>query len=171
MTADLAIAGPVTASYPAPGVLLAGVCLGSSLALPALLSAALGDDPAGWTAAAAHADGLLVALESWAGDIPPHVVVVGFKALSHRGLQGRPVGLIAVGDDLAQAVRNLAWARRAVRCRGGYVVGNGLCADASDVGLVDGGVELADVTLSSSLALLGQRVGALARVRHTLRAV
>ncbi|MGW3472413.1 hypothetical protein ACWDKQ_28990 [Saccharopolyspora sp. NPDC000995] len=162
MTASLGIAPPSVAPPLAPEILIAGVRLGESPALPLLLSAALGDDSAH---VADAPDGLLMALESWAGNAPPPAVVHGLDRFGRGGMCGRPVGVIAVGHDLVQTARNLVWARRTVRGLGGYVVGSGICVDAADVG----SGELDDVTLSVSLALLGQRVRALARIRLALR--
>jgi hypothetical protein len=83
-------------------------------------------------------------------------------------LDGRPIGVVAVGDCPVVSAEVLAGLRRAVIRAGGLPVGAGLWLDAIDAQCGQDGL-LADLTVHALLAVLGRRVGRLAWSRRVLR--
>lgn len=89
-------------------------------------------------------------------------------ALVPAELDGRPVGVVAVGDCPVVSAEVLAGLRRAVLRAGGLPVGAGLWLDAIDAECGADGL-LTDLTVHSLLAVLGRRVRRLAWSRRVLR--
>lgn len=145
---------------------LSAVPVGDSPVLGLVLSAALDGIPAVSRTASGAADGVLIAFECPAGGEPLPGVT---DWLGGGLLHGRPVGMMAVGDDTERSARALAWLRDAVRGDGGLPVGTGISMDAAQFTAVGAGWEFADITLPARLALLGCRVRTLARSRRILR--
>jgi hypothetical protein len=82
------------------------------------------------------------------------------------------VGIAVIGGSAAVAAIDSDFLARTVRASGGYVVGPCIITkrDAATVGRSDGTVQFEDVTLASSVSLLGRRVARLAASGRALRA-
>ncbi|MFC5950416.1 hypothetical protein ACFQH9_19285 [Pseudonocardia lutea] len=177
MTAALmprAIAHPIAPPTPprstrsAERSTVAGLALGWGLevVLRAALSGAEGSElhragPLGGLVVAARAEGAQ-AQPRW--QTQPSDVA----SLVPARLDGRPVALVVVGECPDASAELLAALRAAVVEAGGLPVGAGLWLDPIDV-RCDGGGDLLDVTVHSTLALLGRRVRRLAWSRRVLR--
>ncbi|MHA4851133.1 hypothetical protein L1080_016510 [Rhodococcus sp. MSC1_016] len=111
-----------------------------------------------------------------AGDRP--VGIEGMKSLlaevgQREVLRSAAVGIVVIGGSAAASATDLDFLARAVRACGGYVVGSGVAITKRDGGTVarpGGTVEFEDVTLASSVSLLGRRVATLAASGRALRA-
>ncbi|QHE68412.1 hypothetical protein [Rhodococcus sp. WAY2] len=111
-----------------------------------------------------------------AGDRP--VGIEGMKSLlaevgQREVLRSAAVGIVVIGGSAAASATDLDFLARAVRACGGYVVGSGVAITKRDGGTVarpGGTVEFEDVTLASSVSLLGRRVATLAASGRTLSA-
>ncbi|MEN0139360.1 MAG: hypothetical protein AAGC80_29700 [Rhodococcus sp. (in: high G+C Gram-positive bacteria)] len=83
------------------------------------------------------------------------------------------VGIVVISGSAAAAAIDIDFLARTVRASGGYVVGSGMAIakrEAATVVRSDGAVEFEDVTLASSISLLGRRVATLAASGRALRA-
>ncbi|WP_157792735.1 hypothetical protein [Rhodococcus opacus] len=92
---------------------------------------------------------------------------------AHEILRCAAVGLAVIGGSAAAAAIDIDFLARTVRASGGYVVGTGMVItkrDAATVAGSDGAVEFKDITLASSVSLLGRRVATLAASGRALRA-
>jgi hypothetical protein len=109
--------------------------------------------------------GYVIAVDAWSAADPPQEV---HRAVSSLGaLDGRPVGLIACADDVADAVASVTALTSLVGEAGGLAVSGAVCLDGA-LELTDSG-DISDVTVFSRLVLLGGRVQRLAASRATLR--
>ncbi|RYE44711.1 MAG: hypothetical protein EOP24_22935 [Hyphomicrobiales bacterium] len=92
---------------------------------------------------------------------------------AHEILRCAAVGIVVIGGSAATAAIDIDFLARTVRASGGYVVGSGMVItkrDAATVARPDGTVEFEDITLASSVSLLGRRVATLAASGRALRA-
>ncbi len=145
---------------------LAGVRLGHGPHLLPLLRAALVHNGAPVQDGGVAPAGYVMAVDAWSGSYAPPEVVESLAGL--RSLDGRPVGLIAHGADVRDAVTSLQALGHCIREAGGLPVDGSLCLEPADVRCAESG-SLADVTVFSQLALLGDRVQRLAASRLILR--